>query len=240
MLKQHILAEIQRTAVANGGLPLGRQRFADETGIRETDWSGKHWARWGDAILEAGLSPNKLQIAFTDEHLLQHYSTLVLARGGVPTAPELRLHARQTPDFPSHNTFARFGNRSQLLATLYKFASTRAEFEAVAKHLASYALAGTVEPEAPAGEVEEPYGFVYLIKSGGHYKLGRTNALGRRERELAIQLPERAVTVHSIRTDDPHGIESYWHRRFEEKRKNGEWFELNARDVAAFRRRKFM
>ena len=86
----------------------------------------------------------------------------------------------------------------------------------------------------------EVFGFVYLIKSGNHYKIGRTNALGRRERELAVQLTERSKTVHSIRTYDPSGIEAYWHRRFEAKRKNGEWFALSAQDVAAFRRWKFM
>ena len=137
-------------------------------------------------------------------------------------------------------TLSHASARAQLLGKVREFALTRSEFEPVAKLLAPYSVAPQAEREAEASEPAEPFGFVYLIKSGGHYKLGRTNALGRRERELAIQLPERAATVHSIRTDDPPGIEAYWHRRFEAKRKNGEWFELTAQDVAAFRRRKFM
>lgn len=83
-------------------------------------------------------------------------------------------------------------------------------------------------------------GVVYLMKSGKFYKLGRSNAAGRREYELGIQLPEKLKTVHVVRTDDPAGIEAYWHNRLETKRKNGEWFDLDTADVTAFKRRKFM
>jgi hypothetical protein len=104
-----------------------------------------------------------------------------------------------------------------------------------------HALPEKVLPDDHA-ESNGEIGFVYLLKSGRYFKIGRSNSVGRRERELAIQLPEKANTVHTIRTDDPVGIEAYWHKRFESKRvrKDCEFFELSAADVTAFKSRKFM
>lgn len=51
MEKEHILAEIQRTAKANRGNALSRERFFRETGIKTSDWLGKYWARLGNTDL---------------------------------------------------------------------------------------------------------------------------------------------------------------------------------------------
>jgi hypothetical protein len=82
--KEHILCEIRRTATANGGAPLGLDRFFAETGIKSSDWHGKVWARWGDALKEAGFQPNQLNAARTNEDLLNNLAGLVRELGRFP------------------------------------------------------------------------------------------------------------------------------------------------------------
>jgi hypothetical protein len=239
--KAHVLSEIARTAKANGGVPLGRLRFYAETGIKETDWLGKYWARWGDAVREAGLTPNTLQVGYGEEHLLERLASLAREIGRFPERTEIQLKARRDEKFPNARTFQRLGSKKALAEKLTTFCKSRSGYDDVLS--LCIPVVGTVLADADADSssgAEETLGYVYLLKSGRYYKIGRTNAAGRRERELAIQLPERASNVHSIKTDDPVGIEDYWHRRFSDRRKNGEWFELTAKDVAAFKRRKLM
>jgi len=240
MDKQHILREIQRTAKANAGVPLGREKFLQETGIRESDWSGIHWARWGDALREAGFTANELQSAHDEDYLLERYVALIREVSRVPVAMELRLKRRSDPSFPSHNTFGRFGTKQQLITKAIEFCRSRGNLDDVEQICQAQIAAPKTHRDEDHESVNEELGFVYLIQSGRFFKIGKTNALGRREYELKIQLPEKSKTVHSIRTDDPAGIEAYWHKRFETRRKNGEWFELSRADVVAFKRRKFM
>lgn len=236
--KGHILNEIRRTAATNGGVPLGVSRFQQETGIKVTDWHGKHWIRWGDALTEAGFAPNVLQGAYSDDKLLDALAGLCRDLGRFPVVGELKLKRRSDPAFPNAKVFQRFGGKQQLARRLAKHCQERGGMDDVV------AMCAPVEAPAPVLDADEdrdpPIGFVYLLKSGRHYKIGKSNAAGRREREIALQMPETTKAVHVIRTDDPAGIEAYWHSRFSAKRRNGEWFDLDASDLRAFKRRKFM
>jgi hypothetical protein len=243
MDKGHILAEIRRTAAENGGVPLGARRFADETGIPEKEWLGRHWARWGDALRDAGFEPKTLQSSFEEDGLFQRYAELIRELGHIPVRAELEMKHHRDPTFPVWQTFARRlgSNRSVVVPRVIEYCERSGKFADVLGISRAWsppaARAPLDTPSAPKQVIE---GYVYLLRSGKHYKIGRSNAVGRRERELAIQLPQKGAILHKISTDDPSGIEAYWHRRFESRRGNGEWFNLTAEDVAAFRRRKYM
>lgn len=239
MTKNHILEEIKRTAETNGGVPLGWRRFAKETGIKDGDWIGKYWARWSEALREAGYAPNQLTVAYPEALLLEKFIQLIRELGKIPVKGDLLVKASRDKEFPNPKTFDKFGSKSLLIERVRGYCRTHAGHDDVLSLCSGY-TSREKDAEEGDGQSDETFGFVYLTRFGRSYKIGKTNAAGRRERELAIQLPEKSRTVHLIRTDDPPGIEAYWHKRFEEKRKNGEWFELDSKDVAAFRRRKFM
>ena len=205
----------------------------------ESEWLGKLWARWGDAVREAGFTPNQLNHAYDKTELLEKYAKLALELGRLPTANDLRLKHRKDSFYPDQKVFERLGKKAELIRQVLEFCQNHEGYGDVIRMCEAYATLNHIPPEK-ATLSEEKTGFVYLVKSNRFYKIGKTNAVGRREYELAIQLPEPTRTVHVIRTDDPTGIEAYWHNRFANKRKNGEWFELDATDVAIFKRRKFM
>ncbi|MGB8524628.1 MAG: GIY-YIG nuclease family protein [Candidatus Acidiferrales bacterium] len=239
MKKEFILQEIKRTAEANGGVPLGWRKFANETGIREADWLGKHWPRWSAALREAGCTPNEMTTAYDKSFLFQKFIELARELKKLPVKGDFLYKARRDSSFPHPKTFEKFGSKTELVKSVTDYCRTREGYEDVIAMCEGHTPrgdGGADQSELAEGEM----GYVYLMKSGRFYKLGRSNAAGRREYELAIQLPEKLKTIHTIRTDDPSGIEAYWHNRFAAKRKNGEWFDLGAADVWAFKRHKSM
>jgi hypothetical protein len=174
--------------------------------------------------------------AIPEADLLSALASFVRDLGHYPVRAELKLRRRQDPDFPSWNVFERLGGKAEVASRLISHLADDPEWGDVVA--IATPIAADVRPPEPEDDEQALAGEVYLVKSGSHYKIGRSNAAGRRAYELAIQLPERLEVVHVIETDDAVGIERYWHGRFAHRRLNGEWFALSSADVAAFKRRK--
>lgn len=232
-MREQIITEIQRLAAENGGVAPGVAAFANATGITQGRWRGVYWVRWNDALADAGFAPNALVTKRDSAELLHKVAELCRLLGKIPTYTEMRMHVQKDASFPNDKTVAKhFGNMSELIATLRRLAESP-EHEDLNELLPEVAetKAATLKNGAD--------GFVYLLKSGSHYKIGCTANLERRIKEITVAMPESITLIHSIKTDDPSGIEAYWHKRFADHRANGEWFKLSSDDLKAFRRRSF-
>ena len=234
-MRAEIVEEIRKFAAANAGQAPGVRKFERETGIRQSAWRGIFWARWGDAVREAGLEPNPKQGKFNEEFLLAKVAEACRQLAKFPTAMEIRIYQQTNKEFPNVKTYKEhFRSWTLIPERLVEWAKATEGQADIALLLEDRVANAKVFAAKPVRE-----GLVYLIQSGAHYKIGRSDEIERRVKEIRIALPEKATLVHSIRTDDPPGIEAYWHRRFADRRANGEWFKLTKADIAAFKRRKY-
>jgi len=199
MTKQHILDEIRGPNKANGGVPLGKKVFFRETGIKESDWYGKYWSRWGDACIEAGFAPNKRTESYGKEVLVERCIALIRELRKMPVVGELRLKRRNDPSFPgTRSLFKNLGTMKQIRAKVLDYCHNHPGFEDVLGYLTESVSVEHVVPHEKPKAVE--IGCVYLLKSGRRFKIGRTNAIGRREYELGTKLPDESRTSRARST----------------------------------------
>ncbi len=231
--KQDIIVAIRQTAKENAGKPLGERRFSDATGIKPYDWK-KFWPRFGDAQKEAGFIPNTLTPAHTDDFLFGKIIGLMRKLGKFPAHGALRVEKSKDPDFPYSGCFFQTKEQKrELVAKIIEWCKGKKGTDDIIGFCAPVLEESSNREDF---DVTETISEVYLFKSGRFYKIGKTKDTVQRGKELRIQLPETCHLVHSIKTDDPNGVEVYWHKRFETKRKNGEWFDLSPAEVKAFKR----
>lgn len=231
MNKSDILNSILRIATDNGGKAPGSQRVATETGMRKSDWYPKLWVRWSDALREAGLEPNVLNTAPQVADLINRHIEIIRQLGRFPIEPDLRL-------LPNVRGLSRLGNKRERAIKVLQYCHEHEGFEDIVSICEDLLETMPTYVDCESASPKNQYGYVYLLKHGNRseYKIGRTVNPIRREGEIRLELPEIIEPIHYVQTDDPSGVEAYWHRRFSEKRKQGEWFALSVEDVRAFKR----
>lgn len=236
MTRHEIIAEIRRLA-AEIDRPPGSKLFQAETGLSAHHWRGVYWARWSEALREAGFEPNLRQAKADPEVMLEQLALATRRYGHLPTADELNLD-RQTGPGPAPLTLRHhFGRRDTLIAHLRAWTASQPAFSDIAALLPRAPAPAKARPNLPpphgAGGAG---GYVRLFRCDARHHLSRIGDADGRQRSRPAWLPSAAILEHAIHTDDPAGVEAYWRRRFAYRRVNEEWFALTAEDVAAFRR----
>src|SRR4051794_5323497 len=106
--------------------------------------------------------------------------------GRIPATMEMRMYKKVDADFPNEKSMLlAFGGKADLLRRFGEWARATAGFEDVAAMVTQTTDSHGAQPRAAPLE-----GFVYLIRSGPHYKIGRSDELERRVKEIRIALPE--------------------------------------------------
>ena len=134
-MREQILKQIRDLTESRGGQPPGRRLFERETGMRQSVWRGVYWARWSDALVDAGFSPNAKNLAIDQSVFFEKLAAAFRHYGCVPTEAEFRMYAKKAADFPGHTTIGtRFpskfgwsskGGRGRALRTLgYRLGSS--------------------------------------------------------------------------------------------------------------------
>lgn len=240
-MKSEIIKEILNITKLNDGKPPGAQLFSTQSGIKKSVWYPNIWLRWSDALNEAGLSPNSFQKSYKSIDLIHFYINLIRENNSFPIEGELRIKRKSDSTFPSHSGFNQLGSKLDRAKSILEFCKNNYGYDDIVIHCEKV-IANTPKKEEKISDSEAKVGYVYLMRHGkrNEYKIGRTYNPIRREGEIKLELPEKIEPIHTIKTDDPSGIENYWHRRFSAKRKQGEWFELNSQDVNSFKKWKII
>lgn len=237
MNPEEITREIRRLAQENGGKPLGERLFLANSGLKRSQLWAASFGSYSEALVAAGYSKNKLNPASDREFVLAALVDLIRRIRRFPAKGHIKAARAKDKSFPSYEAFVTVagGAFSNLPSVALEYCKSHGihDLDGLIPRRARR-TAQESKKEAPAVA-----GYVYLVAHGQHFKIGRSNDTTRRRREISLLLPEELRHVHIIETDDPEGIEAYWHRRFALKRLRGEWFQLTKEDVAAFKRRKY-
>lgn len=239
MNKADVTRRLVELARERGG-HIGFQAFLDETCIKQAWLRGQPWfTGWNSLLDELGLQTKRFEVARSDPSDIASAVAHLIARiERWPTDDELRRERATNRSFPSIKVVARIRRSGELARLIVALAESQPSLKPAARIAATQLQAQP--PSAPALPTERVRGYVYLLRSGRRFKIGKSSDPSRRYREVRLELPEETHQIHTIATDDPAGIEAYWHARFAAKRvRNTEFFELDAEDVRAFKRRTY-
>jgi len=84
--------------------------------------------------------------------------------------------------------------------------------------------------------IKDAPGFVYLIRGGDFYKIGRCKDVSARARAIQTGCPYKVEVVASREVPDAATYEAHLHETYKDMRTSGEWFGLDYPQVEALKK----
>jgi len=237
--KEEIIREVQEWAKKNGGSTPSEKIVREELEIPKWEWI-TYWTKITDLQREAGLVPQKFdKTKYDKKGLCDEFIKLIREKKKWPSRDELDYKRRQDSTFPASVTFYKqLGLTGDLALTILEYIKDKRGYDDIVNICNSVIQKYKDSDKTEIKNTEKvDHGWVYLFKHGhfNQYRIGKTTDLLRRGGEIRIQLPERAILIHSIETADITGVENYWLNHFKSKQMNGDWFNLSRADVREFK-----
>ncbi|MHB1268870.1 MAG: GIY-YIG nuclease family protein [Acidithiobacillus ferriphilus] len=239
MHRDQIAKRIRELAAERGG-HIGFRDFLKEVGLSEQWLRGQPWfPGWNNLLTELGLQTRRFEPPQRNPNdAAAMVADLIRRLGHWPTEDEFRRERALNGTIPSVAYIRKLRRSGEFSILIAPHAQADPSNQTL-----QFLAAEKPQPEDSVNVTrtkDRVQGYVYMLRSGRKYKIGKSTDPSRRFREVRLELPDETVQVHAIATDDPTGIEAYWHRRFAAKRvRNTEFFVLDADDIRAFKLRKF-
>jgi hypothetical protein len=231
MDKLEILNTIKKAAADNGGKCPTLRNFIQTTGIKERMWLGKYWARWSDAVKEAGVTPSHIIISYDASYLLQKITELILEIKKFPTGPEISLKRNSDKTYPSDNCFFySFGGKRLLIKEILRYCNDKPELRQVSGIcLAEYNR--LYQPKEKKAEVF----FVYILSKSEKYQLVISDKFIIPD-EFPKKLPGCSC-YRQFQSRETEIIIATWQNDFADKQDGNNWYKLTREDLKLFERK---
>src|SRR5690242_1691862 len=105
-LRAQIVEQIRDIAAETGGAPPELRQFEKMSGIRRHRFIGSIWARWPDALQEAGLRPKGAKGRLRNEDMLVAFARLARSLGRVPTVNDVKVCRAEGGNLPCYKSYA--------------------------------------------------------------------------------------------------------------------------------------
>lgn len=246
LTNNEVTKKLRQCAEERGGKTPSEKIFYEYAGIGIHNLKKLGYSNYGELVKDAGLVPNKFdKTKYNNKQLCKLFILAIRKKGKWPTRGDLDVLHNKTSSFPDSSTFYKslgLVKTGDLARKIIEYIHKRKGYNDIVSICDSNLEKLEDRNGIPDKDIQgRKHGWVYLLKStllhSTVYKIGKTNDLRRRVIELNQPSNDQEL-IHPIETDDPEGIESYWHKRFDNKRyKNKkEWFLLKPYDIQSFKR----